>query len=166
MGMDCIPENDIEPFHCNWNGWHFLRRVLELSGADTSVMSESNNGYPVRAETAAAWAKALRRKLAERGPLRLKLAKVPNKIFMNGYEEVPVLEFEKLPTQTKVFMKLKFGTTASIAEQVRSYMAVEIIFGYQLDESKISVTELNKDTRKFVRKFAEFCERSGGFRQF
>jgi len=167
MGMDCVPLNNIEPFHCNWSGWAFLRRVLELSGADTSEMAWTNDGHLVRAETAMAWAQALRQKLADRGPSRLKIAKIPNKHFLGGYQEIPVVEFEKLPLETKVYLKLKDGTIASVFEQVKSYTVVETIFGnLRLNKNQIRITELDKDTRKFIREFADFCERSGGFHQF
>lgn len=161
MGMDCVPRNcDVEPFRANWSGWHFLERVLHLAGADTSEMAGSNDGHYVRAGTAKVWAKTLKELLERRGNAELRLAKVPDDSYDEGYVRIPVVEREKAPVQEKVFFKLN-GTLFSVPDQVRSYL-----FNPELDDTKISVVGLPNDHKEFILEFAKFCERSGGFEQY
>jgi hypothetical protein len=160
MGMDCIPLNkSVKPFHANWGGWTFILRALLLAGADLSEASGSNDGQIVSAETAMDWAKRLRELLSRKGPLRLRVAKYPDALYHGGYNYVPVVDFTQADVEQRVLNKLQLGWEVSIQEQVSSY-AWRIV-----PKKDIVVEELSKEDRKFLLKFARFCERSGGFAQ-
>lgn len=63
MGMDCIPNAPVEPFHANWFAWGLLDTALQLSGCDTSEMAGSNDGDEVPGLVAFGWSNALKASL-------------------------------------------------------------------------------------------------------
>jgi hypothetical protein len=162
MSMDLAPKAPIDSFHTNNAGWYFLWRVLDLAGADTSEMRSSNDGDLVHAETARSWAKAIRRLLAKNSMLELKVAKVADDLYSGGYASIPVVSLRRNLKAKEIAYQLKFGPPPSIAEQVRQN-PFQALRGCT---EVIGVTKLPKSDEKWLREFARFCERSGGFRQY
>ncbi|MEM3453334.1 MAG: hypothetical protein QW835_06910, partial [Candidatus Hadarchaeum sp.] len=78
-----------------------------------------------------------------------------------------VVEFTRAPAEERIYMKLKDGAVPSILDQVKSFLGVDILFGYcRPTKRNIKIVELDKETRDFIEEFARFCERSGGFEQW
>ena len=82
MGMDLIPNNDIQGFSANWNGWEVLTDLLDECGADTRTVSFVNDGDRVTAQTATDWAEALDRHLSI-----MYLVKYADPDFIDGFGE-------------------------------------------------------------------------------
>jgi len=161
MGVDCIPRNkNVKPFHANWTCWYFLHQTLLLARADTSEMAGTNDGNWVSARTARKWARCLRRLLARKGPLRLRLAKYPDPHYSSGYNFAPVIDFQRAPLKERVLEKLKCGREVTIQDQVDWYA------GRHIPPEQVELVELTKDHKKLLLEFADFCEKSSGFAQW
>jgi hypothetical protein len=86
--------------------------------------------------------------------------RIPDRLVEGGYETVPVIDFRGASVEERVLSKLQYGFEEDLATQVYSYTHVRVGL------KEIIIEELQKDDRKLLRKFAKFCERSGGFYQY
>lgn len=156
MGMDCMPKNDIEPFHANWFGWRQIGKVLREAGADLTEMSGSNDGHRVSPETAKNWGRKIRRKIED-----LKEIRMPDDDYTGGEIGIIVDPDKNIIPQvfdfyhTKLLVKESMGDTEEAAEKLE-----KIARGIQKGEIK------DIENKDFYLKFAEFCEKSGGFEQW
>lgn len=165
MGMDLIPVNDLEPFHANWTGWRCLAELLTDAGADLSAMAGSNDGDPVDATTAIAWADAIDAALEAD---TIVLVSVADDIYVDGRRDHVRTEAGQVarPVIARVLNDAVSRNRAEYAHiHADSYPAVVAELA-ELPPCDVEIGPLDDNTRGFLVAFTWFLRISGGFTQW
>jgi len=148
MGMDLIPTRGDDGFHANWASWRYISALLcqlAIEGkVDVSRLRGSNDGDYINAKTARAWGKAVLDAL-ERN--RIRNIKFEDRF---GLREEPILFDLSEPTKQEIVQQ-------EIAESI-------VIFSLEFPNYR-GLGDLSNADKEWLKKFANFCIDSRGFRQ-
>ena len=160
MGMDLVPANEsVAGFHANWTMWGNVGDLLTELGCDLSQMAGSNDGEKVDAVTATSWGDAILANID-----RIQVVMYPDDLFVGG--ERPELHVEG--TSSPVNLSAH-QAAQELARQLLHEAGVEMPeAGSQGDDTPPRVMALSDMPEEFewVKDFAEFCRKSGGFEQW
>jgi len=171
MGMDLIPKNNIEGFHANWNGWSTIQVLLDLLKCNLKDMDGANDGHLVPAGTARAWGKAVEKALKK----GLLAARIRDDTYSGGVKEWAIPASKKR-TFEKSLRWVEQGNPARNILEVYLMMskgfagrpAVKQLELWKEEKEEtlfLGYSKVDKEWVRFIRDFARFAIRSGGFEQ-
>jgi len=194
MGMDLVGVgNESLHQHYNWTGWSVLLGVLDQIGADTSEFSGSNDGEIVSEDAALACAELLHDALDREA---LVVVNIPDSSYSGGVYSrfdlapdpaVPLpitladLELLAAPADAApvdpalaAFHEALSGVTGDTSIRTQEifgiksslYVTGQKILTTNQDPSWVFLADLDDTDIAWLRSFALFCERSGGFAQY
>ena len=164
MGMDLVPRNPIKGFHANWSGWSTLQVLLHFLDQDITHMDGCNNGHRVPAKDAKRWGKAVREAVTKKS---LMVANTYDPTYEDDTKDwiIPAVKKEEFETIAKRVQKMKrIGLAMSPLEV---YLGMVIAIRRKLPRRNVVLgyEKFKKADADWLLRFADFCEKSGGFQQ-